>query len=276
MSDSLQLHGLQHPRLPYPLLSPDVCSNSCPLSWWCHSTVSSPVTTPPHTPRFSSCLQSFPASGSFPVNSLFASGGQSVGASVLPVNIQGWFPFRWTNYCPIIQKRTSLVTQTVKRLPTMWETWVQSLGWEDLLEKEMANYSSILAWKIPWMEEPGRLQSMGLQRVGHDWANSLIHSYRRGNWVPCLAWECVTSTKWNWTWTQLLSLLVLTFSFLVPPPQHLLHLELETKLIKICDEISRKYSDDEKEALTNYITQSPSWYGKIPLPSPFLKWVNFF
>ena len=60
------------------------------------------------------------------------------------------------------------MTQTVKRLPTMWETWVQSLGWEDLLEKEMANYSSILAWKIPWMEEPGRLQSMGLQRVGHD------------------------------------------------------------------------------------------------------------
>ena len=65
--------------------------------------------------------------------------------------------------------RTSLVAQTVKRLPTMWETWVQSLGWEDLLEKEMAPHSSILAWKIQWMEEPGRLQSMGSQRVGHDW-----------------------------------------------------------------------------------------------------------
>ena len=50
----------------------------------------------------------------------------------------------------------------------MLETWVQSLGWEDLLEKEMATQSSILAWKIPWMEEPGRLQSMGLLRVGHD------------------------------------------------------------------------------------------------------------
>ena len=58
--------------------------------------------------------------------------------------------------------------QTVKHLPTVWETWVQSLGWEDLLEKEMATHSSILAWKIPWMVEPGRLQSMGLQRVGHD------------------------------------------------------------------------------------------------------------
>jgi len=56
----------------------------------------------------------------------------------------------------------------VKRLPTMWDTWVQSLGQEDLLEKEMSTYSNILAWKIPWTEEPGRLQSMGLPRVGHD------------------------------------------------------------------------------------------------------------
>ena len=60
------------------------------------------------------------------------------------------------------------MAQTVKRLPTVRETWVQSLGQEDLLEKEMATHSSILAWKIPWMEEPGRLQSMGSQRVGHD------------------------------------------------------------------------------------------------------------
>ena len=60
------------------------------------------------------------------------------------------------------------MAQTVKHLPTMRETWVQSLGQEDLLEKEMATHSSILAWKIPWAEEPGRLQSMGSQRVGHD------------------------------------------------------------------------------------------------------------
>ena len=60
---------------------------------------------------------------------------------------------------------TSLVAQTVKRLPTMRETWVQSLGWENLLEKEMAAHSSILAWKIPWMEKPGRLQSMGSQKL---------------------------------------------------------------------------------------------------------------
>ena len=63
---------------------------------------------------------------------------------------------------------TSLVTQMVKCLPTMRDTQVQSLGWEDLLEKEMASHSSILAWEIPWTEETGRLQSTAAQRVGHD------------------------------------------------------------------------------------------------------------
>ena len=62
----------------------------------------------------------------------------------------------------------SLVAQTVKNLPAMRETWVRSLGWEDPLEEGMATHSSILAWRIPWTEEPGALQSMGLQRVGHD------------------------------------------------------------------------------------------------------------
>ena len=75
---------------------------------------------------------------------------------------------------PFLLIRTSLVAQTIKCLSTMWETWVQSLGWEDPLEKEMAIHSSTIAWKIPWTEEPGRLQSMGSQRVGHDWATSLF------------------------------------------------------------------------------------------------------
>ena len=66
----------------------------------------------------------------------------------------------------------------IKHLPTMQETWVQSLGWEDPLEKGMATHSSTLAWKIPWTEKPGRLQFMGSQRVGHDWATSLhIHTH---------------------------------------------------------------------------------------------------
>ena len=65
-------------------------------------------------------------------------------------------------------KVTSLVAQMVKHLSTMWETWVRSLGGEDPVEKERATHSSILAWKILWTEEPGSLQSMGSQRVGHD------------------------------------------------------------------------------------------------------------
>ena len=69
---------------------------------------------------------------------------------------------------PLQYTWTSLVAQLVKNLPAMWETQVRSLGWEDPLEKEMATHSNTLAWKILWMEKPGRLQSMGLQRAGHD------------------------------------------------------------------------------------------------------------
>ena len=68
----------------------------------------------------------------------------------------------------LISGWTSLVAQRLKRLPIMWETWVRSLGREDTLEKEMATHSSILAWRIPWTEEPGGLQSTGLPRVGHN------------------------------------------------------------------------------------------------------------
>ena len=75
-------------------------------------------------------------------------------------------------YSKIIQ----FVAQTVKNLPDMWENRVQSLGWEDPLEKEMATHSSILAWGIPWTEEPGRLQPMGLQRVRHDLVTQQQHS----------------------------------------------------------------------------------------------------
>ena len=94
MSDSLQRYGLQHTKLPCPSPNPRACSNLCPLSQWCHPTISSFVVP------FSSRLQSYPASGSFPVSQLFASGGQSIGvsasASVLPMNIQDWFPLGLT------------------------------------------------------------------------------------------------------------------------------------------------------------------------------------
>ena len=89
MSESLQPHGLQHGRLACPSPCARACSNSCPLSQCCHTTISSSAVP------FSSCLQSFPESGSFLVSRLFASGGQRIGtsasASVLPINIQGWF-----------------------------------------------------------------------------------------------------------------------------------------------------------------------------------------
>ena len=87
----------------------------------------------------------------------------------------------------------------VRCLPTMQETWVLSLGWEDPLEKEMATHSSTLAWKILWMEEPGRLQSMGSQRVRHDWATSL--SFTFSFFSPflsfCYSLTPTTENSWN-------------------------------------------------------------------------------
>ena len=107
MSDSLLYHELQDARLLCPSLSPEVCSNLCPSSRWCHPAISSSVTP------FSSCPQSFPASGSFPMSRLFTSGGQSIGASasaaVLSVNIQGWFPLGLTGLISLLSKELSRV-----------------------------------------------------------------------------------------------------------------------------------------------------------------------
>ena len=173
MSDSLQHRRLQHSRLSCPSLSLGVCSNSCSLSQWCYPIISSSVIP------FSSWSQSFSTSGSFPMSRLFTSGdlniGTSASASVLPMNIQDWFPLGWIDWISLKSKglsrvfssttvwkhqffcaqpslwstshthETSLVAQIVKCLLTMLETWIQSLGQEDLLEKEMATHSSILA-----------------------------------------------------------------------------------------------------------------------------------
>ena len=86
---------------------------------------------------------------------------------------------------------TSPVAKMVKSLPTMQETRVWSQGWEDLLEKEMGTHSSILAWKTPWVEEPGKLQFMGSQRVGHDWATSLhlIFTFIFKQYIECFIWD---------------------------------------------------------------------------------------
>ena len=107
VSDSLQPHELQHARLPCPSPTPRVYSNSCPLSQWCHPAISSSVGP------FSSCPQSLPAPGSFPMSQLFAWGGQSTGvstsASVFPVNTQDWSPLGWTGWLSLQSKGLSRV-----------------------------------------------------------------------------------------------------------------------------------------------------------------------
>ena len=106
MSDSLWPY-----ELPCPSLTPRVYPNSCPLSQWCHPTISSSVSP------FFSCPQSFPASGSFPMSQLFASGGQSIGVSastsVLPMNTQDWFPLGWIDWISIQSKGLSRVFSNV-------------------------------------------------------------------------------------------------------------------------------------------------------------------
>ena len=115
MSDSLWPHGLQHIRLPCPSLPPRVCSNPCPLSQWCHLTVSSSVAP------FFSCLQSFLVSASSLVSQFFSSGGQSIGpsasVSVLPMSIHGWFPLRLTGLISLKSKGLSGVFSST----TIWK-----------------------------------------------------------------------------------------------------------------------------------------------------------
>ena len=134
MSNSLQPHGLQHTRLPCSSPSPIVCSNSCPLSQWCYATISSSVIP------FSSCLQSFQASGSFPMSRLFASGSQSTGASawasVCPMNIQDWFPLGMTGCISLQSKGLSRVfsSATVQK-HQFFALWSNSYTHTWLLEK---------------------------------------------------------------------------------------------------------------------------------------------
>ena len=151
MSDSLRPHGLQHARLSCPSLSPRVCSNSCPSSWWCYPTISSSVVP------FSSCPQSFPASRSFPVSRLFALGCQSIGAStsVLSMNIQGWFPLGLTGLTSLLSKvilksllwHHNLKASVLQSQPSLWSsshihTW--------LLEKlYLWLYGPLLAQRCP-------------------------------------------------------------------------------------------------------------------------------
>ena len=129
MSNSLWPHGLQHTRPPCLSPTPRAYSNSCPLSWWCHPTISSSVLP------FSSCRQSFPAVGSFPMSQLFTTGGPSIGVSaspsVLPINIQDWFPLGLTGWISLQSKGLSRVfsNTTVQKqqfLGTQLSLWSNS------------------------------------------------------------------------------------------------------------------------------------------------------
>ena len=118
MSDSLWSHGLQHTRLPRPLLSPKGCSGSCPLSWWCYLTISFSAVL------FSFCFQFF-TSGSFPMSWLFTSGGQNIGASasasVFSMNIQGWFPLGLTGFISLLSKGLSRVFSSTAIQKHKWK-----------------------------------------------------------------------------------------------------------------------------------------------------------
>ena len=138
VSDSLWPHGLQHVRLPRPSPIPRVCSNSCPSSWWCHPNISSSVIP------FSSCLQSFPASGSFQMSQFFTLSGQSIGvsasASVLPMNIKEWFPLGWTGWISLQSKGlprvfSSTTVQKHQFLCAQLSFWSNSYITTWLLEK---------------------------------------------------------------------------------------------------------------------------------------------
>ena len=146
MSDSLWPHGLQHFRLPCSSQTPGTCSNSCPSSWWCHPTISSSVIP------FSSRLQSFPVSGSFQMSQHFSSGGQSIGpsasASVIPMNIQDWFPLGITSLISMLSNGLSRVLSntTVQKhqffsaQPSLWSNWNNRMGkTRDLFKKSRDN-----------------------------------------------------------------------------------------------------------------------------------------
>ena len=206
MSDSLQPHGLQHARFPCPSPSPAVCSDSHPLSRWCYLTISSSAAL------FSFCLQSFPASGSFPMSQLFASGSQRIGASasasVLHMNIQGWFPLGLTGLMSLQVKETlkSFLQHRNSNASFLWCSafFLSFFFFQPSFREAMATHSSTLAWKIPWTEKPGSLQSLGSLRVGHNWATSLslfTFMHWRRKWQPTPVFLPGESQGWGTWWT---------------------------------------------------------------------------
>ena len=184
MSNSLDSHGLEHTRLPCPLLSPRVCSDSCPLSSWCHSAIWSSVAP------FSSRPQSFPASGSFPMSRLFVSGGQSIGtsalASVLPANIHGWFLLELTGLLSRGYSRVFNSTTIPKH---------QFFGVQSSLLSNSQHY--LLPWLGQWAQRCWEWH-LGLSGSQH----GLLHD-NRGFWNGCnRSWKLFLKCGDNHTLTQ--------------------------------------------------------------------------
>ena len=219
VSNSLWPRGLQHTRLPCPSPTPGACSNSRPFSWWYHPTISSSAVP------ISSCLQSCPTSGSFVMSQFFVSGGQSIGwsfsFSISPSNeYSGLTSFRmdWLDLLAVQETLKSCLQHHSSKASVLWHSAffmvqlshpymttgktialtrqtffgkVTSLLFNMLsrfvMERAMAPHSSTLAWKIPCMEDPGGLQSMGSLRVRRDWATSLslfTFMHWRRKWQP--------------------------------------------------------------------------------------------
>ena len=168
MSNSLGPHRLQHTWLPCPSPSLRVCSNSCPLSWWCYPTISSSVTP------FSSCLRSFPASGSFPTSQLFTSDGQSIGASasVLPMNIQGRFPLGLTGLIPLQSKGLSRVFSSTIRKHQM--QYVQ-----DSISKKVNPVPR--AWML-LNQKAWELATIPIYYYTYPWGPSLLQALKPQMW----------------------------------------------------------------------------------------------
>ena len=114
-----------------------------------------------------------------------------------PIYLRVWTKEQREIALPLISLWASLVAQAIKNLPAMQETWVRSLGWEDRLEKGMATLSSNLAWRIPGTEEPGGLQSMGSQRVRHNWVTTQSPQYwsSNGSFMTCVFFLDTERTK---------------------------------------------------------------------------------
>ena len=205
VSNSLQPRGLQHTRLPCPSPSPRACSNSCPLSWWCHPTISFSVVT------FSSCLQSFPTSGSFLMSQLFKSHGQSIGASAsasaLPMNFQDWFPLGLTSLILQSKGLSRVFSNTTvwkhhffNAHPSLWSsshicTWLCQVGDDNWHIGESVSCSE------------GREASSSLLRVGVApmFPECLPFQNKLELWIFIWVFPIfkTRSQQINWVWTRL-------------------------------------------------------------------------